>query len=465
MLPLVLAAYLMVILDVSIVITALPGIQTSLDFSAEGLTWVQNAYTLMFGGLLLLGARAGDLLGRRRTFLAGVALFTVASLLAGLAQSAGWLVAARALQGLGAAFAAPSTLALLATAFDEGPARTRALAWYAAVAGAGGSIGLVLGGVLADWASWRWAMLVNVPVGVAVLALGPRHLPETARRPGRFDLAGGLTSTLGMTALVWGVVHAADDGWGAATTIVPLLVGTVLLVAFALVERRTAQPITPPRLLADRERTAANLTRLLLFGAIMSTFFFLTQHLQGTLRYSPLQAGLAFLPMTVAMFAAGRLVPRMIARVGPSPVLIGGLTLGLGATLWLGRLTETTAYLPAIGVPLAVLGTGMGMALTPLTAAGVAGVAPEDAGAAAGLVNVAQQIGSALGVGILLTVFSGVGATTIGHRTPHDLAHGVAAALDGSAVLLALGLVVALVVRRGGPAPAPRPAARPAAER
>src|SRR3954451_14645227 len=219
LLAIVLASYLMIVLDVSIVITALPRIHESLGFSDTGLSWVQNAYTLAFGGLLLLGARAGDLLGRRRVFVAGIALFTAASLAAGLAQSATWMLAARAVQGVGAAVAAPSTLALLTTSFREGHERTRALALYSAVAGAGGSAGLVLGGMLTDWVSWRWGLFINVPVGLTLLYLAARHLPETERPTGRVDLAGAATSTLGMTALVYGFVRAAADGWGERGTV------------------------------------------------------------------------------------------------------------------------------------------------------------------------------------------------------------------------------------------------------
>jgi EmrB/QacA subfamily drug resistance transporter len=447
-LGLILAAYLMIVLDVSVIITALPEIHTALHFSSAGLSWVQNAYALTFGGLLLLGARAGDILGRRRVFLAGIALFTTASMLAGFAQSAGWLLTARALQGVGAAFAAPSTLALLTTTFSEGTERTRALAWYSAVAGGGGSAGLVLGGMLTDWISWRWGMFINVPVGILVMYLTPRHLPETARRPGRFDLAGAITSTLGMTAVVYGFVRAAADGWGNDLTVASFAVGAALLMTFVVNEMRADQPITPLRLFASRERSGAYLARMLVVGGMFSMFFFLTQFLQGVLGYNPLQAGLAFLPMTAVMFSMVQVVPRVAARIGTMPLLLVGLTLALSGLIWISRLSETTAFFPGIALPLVLLGSGMGMALTPLTAAGIAGVAPNDAGAASGVVNVAQQLGGSLGLGILVTVFASAQRSDGGSST-HALAHAVSSALTGSAVLLGLGLVVVLVVMHG----------------
>jgi EmrB/QacA subfamily drug resistance transporter len=447
-LGLILAAYLMIVLDVSVIITALPEIHTSLHFSSAGLSWVQNAYALTFGGLLLLGARAGDILGRRRVFMVGIALFSTASLLAGLAQSAGWLLTARALQGVGAALAAPSTLALLTTTFSEGTERTRALAWYSAVAGGGGSAGLVLGGMLTDWISWRWGMFINVPVGILVMYLTPRHLPETARRPGRFDLAGAVTSTLGMTAVVYGFVRAAADGWGNDLTVASFAVGAALLATFVVNEMRAEQPITPLRLFASRERSGAYLARMLVVGGMFSTFFFLTQFLQGVLGYNPLQAGLAFLPMTAVMFSMVQIVPRVAARIGAMPLLLVGLTLALSGLVWISRLSETTAFFPGIALPLALLGSGMGMALTPLTAAGIAGVAPNDAGAASGVVNVSQQLGGSLGLGILVTVFASTQRSDGGSST-HALAHAVSSALTGSAILLGLGLAVVLLVMHG----------------
>jgi EmrB/QacA subfamily drug resistance transporter len=456
-LGLILAAYLMIVLDVSVIITALPEIHTALHFSSAGLSWVQNAYALTFGGLLLLGARAGDILGRRRVFMVGIAVFSTASLVAGLAQSAGWLLSARAAQGVGAAMAAPSTLALLTTTFREGTERTRALAWYSAVAGGGGSAGLVLGGMLTDWISWRWGMFINVPVGLVVMYLAPRHLAETEPRPGRFDLTGAITSTLGMTAVVYGFVRAASDGWGDDLTVASFAAGAALLITFIVNEMRAEQPITPLRLFASRERSSAYVARMLVVGGMFSMFFFLTQFLQGVLHYNPLQAGLAFLPMTAVMFSMVQVVPRVAARIGTMPLLLVGLTLALSGLIWISRLSDATAFFPGIALPLVLLGSGMGMALTPLTAAGIAGVAPDDAGAASGVVNVSQQLGGSLGLGILVTVFASAQRGDAGSTT-HALAHAVSSALTGSAILVGLGLAVVLVVMHGERIPALSPA-------
>jgi len=456
-LAIILACYLMIVLDVSVIIAALPKIHHALDFSPTELSWVQNAYTLTFGGLLLLGARAGDILGRRRTLVAGISLFTVASLAGGLAPSAAWLLGARAVQGIGAAIAAPSTLALLTTTFREGQARTRAIAYYSAVAGGGGSVGLVLGGVLTDWLSWRWGLFINVPVGIAVVLLAPRYLPETPRRRGRFDLTGAVTSTLGMTALVYGFVRAASDGWSERVTVTSFVAAAAMLVAFALTELRAEQPITPLHLFADRTRSGAYAARVLVTGGMFSTFFFLTQFLQGVAGYTALQAGLAFLPMTAVMFAMGRAVPRLMPRVGGRRLLTGGMLLAVIGIAWLSRVSDGMDYFPGIAVPLALLGIGIGMAFTPLTAAGVAGVAPDDAGAASGLLNVAQQLGASLGLGILITLFASAmrsaglhptSGTSLHAETSRELAHGVATALTGSAVLLTVALAVVVVVMR-----------------
>jgi EmrB/QacA subfamily drug resistance transporter len=453
-LGIILATYLMIVLDVSVVIAALPNIESSLHFSPTSLSWVQSAYTLTFGGLLLLGARAGDILGRRRMLVAGIVLFTLASLAGGLAPSAAWLLGARAVQGVGAAIAAPSTLALLTTTFREGRERTRAIAYYSAVAGGGGSVGLVLGGILTDWISWRWGLFVNVPIGLAIVLLAPRFLPETERRSGRFDVTGALTSTIGMTALVYGFVRAASDGWLDPYTLASFAAGALLLAAFVVTERRAEQPITPLHLFASRQRSGAYIARVLVTGGMFSSFFFMTQYLQGVDGYSALQAGLAFLPMTAVMFAMGRVVPSLVRRFGNTPVLIAGLTLAVIGLGWLSRLTAGTGYFPHIAVPLAILGIGIGIAFAPLTTAGIAGVAPGDAGAASGLLNVSQQLGGSLGLAILITLFAAAqsGAASSGGQ---ELAHAVSVALTGAVVFLALALAVVVFLIR-------RPAAEPA---
>jgi EmrB/QacA subfamily drug resistance transporter len=452
-LAIILGSYLMVVLDISVVITALPKIHQALHFSSTGLSWVQSAYALTFGGLLLLGARAGDILGRRRVFLAGTALFSVTSLLGGLAQSSAWLLGARSLQGVAAAIAAPSTLTLLTTSFREGPERTRAIAAYAAVAGGGGSVGLVLGGMLTDWVSWRWGLFINVPVGLVLLWLAPRYLEETEPRPGRFDLAGAAASTFGMAALVYGFVRAAANGWGDKGTVASFVASMLLLALFVRIERRAEQPITPLRLFASRERTGAYLARILVVGAMFSMFFFLTQFLQGARDFSALEAGVAFLPMTLVMFGTVRLVPRLVERFGDTRLLIAGLLLAAAGMLWMSRIGIDSAYVSQIAAPLVILGLGMGMALAPLTTAGIAGVAPADAGAASGVVNAAHQLGGSVGLSALVTVFASASRSALAHPTPgaspaqtaHDaLAHAVGSSITGSAILLVAALLVVI---------------------
>jgi EmrB/QacA subfamily drug resistance transporter len=428
-----------------VVITALPKIHEGLHFSTAELSWVQSAYALTFGGLLLLGARAGDIIGRRTVFVLGIGIFTFASLLGGLAQSPAELLVARAVQGVGGAIAAPSTLALLTTSFREGPERTRALAAYSAVAGAGGSVGLVLGGLLTDLISWRAGLFINVPVGALLMWLAPRYLEDTEPQPGRFDFAGAVTSTLGMTALVYGFVRAAEASWGDPITIASFAAGVALLAAFVATERRATHPITPMRLFASRERSGANVARMLIVGGMFSMFFFLSQYLQGVRGFSPLEAGIAFLPMTLVMFSMVRVVPRLIERIGGAALLTAGVTVDALGMMWLSRIGVETPFFPGIAVPLVMMGLGMGGALAPLTSAGIAGVEPGDAGAASGLVNAAQQLGGSLGLSVLVTVFAGAGSAA----NRHELTDGVAAALTGSAVLLTIALaIVVLVVGR-----------------
>jgi EmrB/QacA subfamily drug resistance transporter len=451
-LAIVLASYAMLVLDISIVITGLPKVRDELGFSANGLSWVQNAYTLAFGGLLLVAARAGDLLGRRRMFVAGLALFTAASVAIGVAASPAWLIAARAVQGVGAAILAPSTLALLSAHFAEGPQRTRALGWYGAVAGVAASVGLVLGGVLADLVSWRVGFFINLPLGLLLMGATPRFIVETSRRTGRLDLLGALLSTLGMVALVYGLVHAADAGWRDARTLSPLLGGVVLLALFVVNEARAPQPILPLRLFASRERAGAYAARVLFLGGMIGFWFYTTQYLQGVLGMRPLQAGIAFLPTTLVNFAVAMAVPRLTARVGNARLLAGGLAVAAVGMVWLGQVGTDTPYWLGVALPMVLIGAGQGAALSPLTVSGVAGVAAEDAGAASGLVNVSHQLGGSLGLAMLVVVFAAAGGHAGDARAA--LAHQIAASLAASAVLLALAfaLVLALIVRRSATA-------------
>jgi MFS family permease len=354
---------------------------------------------------------------------------------------------------VGAAIAAPAALALLTTSFPEGRERTRAIGLYSAVAGAGGSLGLLLGGMLTEWASWRWGLFINAPVGAALLWLGPRVLPETPRRTGHFDLPGALTSTLGMTALVYGFVRAAADGWGDTLTIVSFLTGGALIALFVTIERRATQPITPLRLFASRERSGAYVARALVVTGMFGMFFFVTQFLQGVLHFSRLQAGIAFFPTTGVMFATVQVAPRIASRIGEFRLLSAGVVIALAGMVWLSRLTPSTHYFPQIAIPMALLGLGIGTALIPLTGLGIRGVAPEDAGAASGLINVSQQIGASLGLSILVTRFAA--AAHNGSDAELRLAHGVAAALTGSVVFLTIALGVVLIALRPRRAVAP----------
>ncbi len=355
-LAIVLTSYLMIVLDISIVVTALPQMQAGLGFTGAGLSWVQNAYTLTFGGLLMLGARAGDLLGRRRMFIVGLGLFTLASLAVGLAESASWLIGARAVQGVGAAILAPSTLALLSTTFPKGPQRTRALGWYGATAGIGASIGLVAGGLLADWVSWRVGFFINLPIGLLLMWGARRYIAETAPRTGRLDLGGAVLSTLGMLGLVDGLVHVGSGGWRRAASIGPLAAGILLLALFLLNEARTSQRILPLRLFASRPRATASGTRVLFLGGMIGFWFYITQYLQGVLGMRPMQAGLAFLPATLVNFAVALAVPRLTKRFGNARLMAGGLTLALLGMAWLGQLGADRPYLMGVALPMVLIG-------------------------------------------------------------------------------------------------------------
>jgi EmrB/QacA subfamily drug resistance transporter len=456
-LAVILVAQLMVMLDMSIVNVALPQIQRGLGFTPSGLSWVLNAYTLAFGGLLLLGARAGDLLGRRRSFVGGVLLFTVASLLGGLAASPGLLVAARTAQGIGGALIAPATLALLTSMFPEGRERTRALGLYTAVSIGGASVGLVAGGMLTQWLSWRWVMFVNVPIGIALVVATALFVQETARQRGRFDLAGALTSTVGMTSLVYGFVHAASHGWRSPETIGAFVVGLALMAVFVAVERRAPAPITPLVLFADVQRSSAYVARMLLIAAMTGMFFFLTLFLQDVLGFSALATGFAFLPITLALFTASQLSARvLVERYGGRRVMTAGIALSLSGLLWLTGLSTGSGY-PTVLVTLVLVGLGNGTAFVPLTSAALQGVRPEHAGAASGLVNVMQQMGASLGLAVLVTVFGTASRAAVAD-VPAGTSHadavgqlfvaGADAAFQVAAALLAVTLVIVAAMGR-----------------
>ncbi|MFF5793006.1 MFS transporter [Paeniglutamicibacter sp. NPDC012692] len=442
-LAIILLSYFMVLLDNSVIFTALPSIKADLGLGAVQLSWVQDAYTLVFGGLLLLGARAGDLLGRRRVFVAGLIVFSVASLLVGLAQEGWWMIAARALQGVGAAIVAPSSLSLITASFPAGRERSRAIALYGATAGIGASLGLLVGGAFTQWISWRAGFFINVPIGLAMILLAPRYLPESVRARGRFDLIGALCATLGLGALVFAFIHAAQAGWRSPATLGSLAAGVLLIAVLVLNESRTAQPIMPLHLFASRARTGGYLGRMLYMGAMIGFFFFTTQYLQEVLGFTPLQAGAGFLPMTVVNFAVALLIPRITRRVGLAVPLIGGVVLTLAGMAWLSRVAPDADYLLGVALPMICIGAGQGLVFAPLTSAGLSGIAAGDAGAASGLVNAFHQVGMSLGLGILVLASTTVDAA----ETPEALLSGqVSAALTVGSVLLGLCLVACLAL-------------------
>lgn len=469
-------AQLMVMLDLTIVNIALPSIQRELRFSTTSLTWVIDAYVLVFGGLLLLGGRAGDLFGRRRMFVVGIAVFTAASMAGGLATTQSWLIAARSIQGIGAAIASPTALALVATTFPEGAPRNRAMAVYAGMSGAGGALGLLLGGVLVDVASWRWVLFVNVPIGVALLLAAPFVLPSTAGRRGRLDVPGAVTVSGGMALLVYGLVRAPAAGWSDAGTILAFAAAAALLGSFVLVEARSAQPLLPLRFLWDRNRAGGYAVMLLLGASMLSLIFFLTQFLQDILRYSALSAGLAYLPLPVVVGSTGLIVSRHVKRFGTRPFLTIGPLLVAGGLLWVSFVTSASGYSAVLG-PLLVVGLGMGLSFVPLTLNAVAAVGSHESGLASALLNTSQQLGGSLGLAALATVAAtatrdgmrqtastlhGALGAHLGTSTAsasHELAtiaavHGYQAAFRGGAIAAGVACLIALLVVR-----AQRPAA------
>src|SRR4029450_5449248 len=402
-LTIIAASQLMVVLDATIVNIALPQMQQALGFSTTDLSWVLNAYTLTFGGLLLLGGRAGDILGRRRMFIAGILVFTLASFLGGLATSAAWLLAARALQGVGAAITAPTALSLITTNFAEGEERTRAFGVFGAVAVAGGAIGLLAGGILTSWLSWRWVLFVNVPIGIVLASLAPLYITESERRPGTFDLGGALTSTAGMTALVYGFIRAAQEGWSDPGTVGSFAAAAILLAVFLSIETRIRQPITPLHLFRDRNRAGSYVIMLALAAAMFGQFFFLTLFVQDVLGYSPLRAGIAFLPITAAIVLTSQFAARSLPRLGPRRLMTAGALLAVAGLAWLTQVSVTSGYADALPGPMLLFGLGMGLLFVPLTIVAVSGVAPREAGAASSLLNVAQQVGGSPGLPIRAT--------------------------------------------------------------
>jgi EmrB/QacA subfamily drug resistance transporter len=443
------ASQLMVVLDATIVTVALPSIRKALHFSAVNLEWTISAYTLAFGGFLLLGGRLGDVFGRRRMFIIGISIFTLASLVGGFATTSAWLITTRAIQGIGGAISAPTALALIGETFPEGPSRTRAMGIYAAMSGAGGAVGLLLGGILTTALSWRWVLFVNVPLGASVVGMAPRVLARSQRGARiRLDLPGSVTVTAGMTALVYGLVRAPVNGWGDSITIVSFGLAFVLLVSFVIIEIRSDHPILPFSLLANRNRAASYIVMFTLSGGIFAIFFFLTLYLQTTKGYSPLKAGLAFFPFSVAIAATSQIVARLIKRFPPRLFVTVGPFLASLGLFWLSRLDVQSTYVNGVLGPILVLGVGLGLTFVPVVLGVTAGVQPAELGIASAVLNTAQQVGGTLGLAVLVTIAadatkSALHTGTVSQGAQQARVFALAATLHGYTTAFVVGACIA----------------------
>jgi EmrB/QacA subfamily drug resistance transporter len=468
-------AQLLLVLDITIVNVALPTAQRALHISDANRQWVVTAYTLAFGGLLLLGGRIADFTGRKRAFIVGLLGFAAASALGAVAVDAAMLYAARALQGTFGALLAPAALSLLTVTFTDAKDRARAFGVYGAVAGGGGALGLLLGGVLTEYLSWRWTFAVSTPIaGVAALAAARLVAESRAAGRPRYDLPGAITSTVGLVALVYGFTRAGTDGWTAGSTLGLLAVALLLLAAFVLIERRSEHPLLPMRVVLDRNRGGSFLARLFVGVAIFGVFLFLTYYLQQTLGYSALRAGLAFLPFTAGIVAGAAVSTRLLPAIGARGAMVAGLALAAGGMLGLTQVGVHTGYLTHVLPPQLVISVGMGMAFGPLASTALIGVADRDAGVASALVTTAQQVGGSLGTAMLNTIAT---TSATGYITAHaaglppvglpsaairaaairaaGVAHGYATAFGVSAALLAVAVTsTALLVRAGRRRPA-----------
>ncbi|WP_416475307.1 MFS transporter [Streptomyces sp. LKA04] len=449
------AGQFLVVLDVSVVNVALPSMRTDLGLSAQGLQWVVNAYAIAFAGFMLLGGRAGDLLGRKRMFLVGLGLFTLASLGGGLAQEGWQLLAARAVQGLGAAVLAPSTLTILTAAVPEGAARARAIATWTAVGAGGGAAGGLVGGVLVDALSWRWVLLINVPVGAVVLAGAALWLTESRggeRR--RLDLPGALLVTVGLAVLAYGISQTESAGWTAAATLVPLLAGLALLGLFLLVEARTAAPLMPLGLLRLRSVASANVAMLVSGSSMFSMWFFMTLYAQNVLGYTPLEAGLALVPSSLAVIIGSKAAPRFMPVLGARNVAVLGTLVAAAGFGWQSTMTADGGFVTAVMIPGVLMMLGAGTAATPLASLAISGAAPGDAGLVSGLINTSRTMGGSLGLAVMSTIAAarsgGEGAG------PVALTDGYALVFrTGTAVLLAAALLMWAWLPAGKSKPAP----------
>jgi EmrB/QacA subfamily drug resistance transporter len=463
-LAVVATAFFMTILDVSIVNVALPSIGSSLNFSRENLQWVITAYAIAFGCFLLLGGRAADLLGRRRVFIVGVVVFTVASLVCGLAQSEGMLIISRAVQGLGGAIISPAALSIVMTSFEEGPERNKALGIWGALGGSGAAVGVLAGGVLTKYLGWEWIFFVNVPVGVLVLLLTPRIVPESRREGGErnYDALGAVLVSGGLALLVYTISRAPDVGWATARTILLLVASVVLLVAFLVNERRVSDPLMPFHIFRVRTVTGANVVGLLLGAVLFANFFLLTLYVQNVLGYSALKTGVTFVATAGTAVVAAGVAQALTTKLGPKPVIAVGLLLLTGGMIWYSQIPVHGSYASDLLPGYLMVGVGIAFAFVPVSIAALAGVAEREAGLASGLINTSQQIGGAIGVAVASTIFTThfKSLSSDGKPLPDALTGGYAWAFWGLAVFAVLALIAALtLIKREDMSEAPAAAA------
>jgi EmrB/QacA subfamily drug resistance transporter len=450
-------AQFIVVLDASIVNVALPSIGTALDFSQDNLAWVVNAYVLTFGGFLLLGGRLADLLGRRRVFIAGLLLVAVASLAAGFAANEGQLIAARAAQGLGAAVISPAALSIVTNTFRDGAERNKALGAWGAVAGAGGAAGVLFGGILTDGPGWEWVLWINVPVALVVAALAPRIIPESRSESTtrHFDPAGAVSVTAGLSLLVFAIVDANDAGWGSTQTLGLVALAAALIAAFVAIELRSRAPLVPFRIFRLRTLSGANVVGLLLGGSLFAMFFFITLYMQQVLGYSPIEAGLSYLPLAVMIVVASGVASQLVTRIGFKPVMATGMFMIGAALVWFSQVSVGGSFLGDILGPSLLAAAGLGFAFVTTTIAAVSGIRSQEAGLASGLINTSQQIGGALGLAVLATIANSrtddvVAEAGAGRaELTNALNEGFQSAFLAGAGIAALGLVLTLVLIRG----------------
>jgi EmrB/QacA subfamily drug resistance transporter len=460
-------AQFVVVLDASIVNVALPTIGNALKFTESNLPWVVNAYVLTFGGFLLLGGRVADLLGRRRVFMSGLVLFAIASLAGGLATSSGQLIAARAVQGLGAAILSPAALSIVTTTFRDGAERNKALGVWGAVAGSGGAAGVLLGGVLTDGLGWEWVLWENVPIGLIAAAIAPSLIGESRSEGDRrhFDFAGAVSITAGLSVLVYALVDANSAGWGSTQTIALLAASIALIVGFVVTERRSAAPLVPFGIFRLRTLTGANVVGLLVGASLFSMFFFISLYMQQVLGYSAIKAGLSYLPLAVTIVISAGLASQLVTKIGFKQVLAAGMAFIAAGLIWFSQISAHGGYVSDILGPSLLAAVGLGFAFVPTTIAAVSGVRDRDAGLASGLINTSQQVGGALGLAILSAISISVTGSS---RAPSVLTDGFHSAFLAGAGIAVLGLVATFVLIRSsdsrahveignGPVPAEQP--------